>query len=968
MNISRTILIGIVFSMVLPSVSYAASQTFTSSGSFTVPAGVTSITATIIGGGGGGGGTEGRGDNRAGGGGGSGGYSVGTYTVTPGSVITVTVGRGGAPGTFAFNYNYTCNSWGTDPDTGSSVCLAYDITPSYMCSTAGSTGTRDGAAGTGSSISSVDGSVSVTGGGGGTGSGSTDPNWSSGGDNCGGLPGAGGTPGGVAGHPFSTSPDTGDSLNDCPRNNYTAHPGGVLPSTSSYGKGGDSNANPGSAICAAPGQAGRVILDWTVPSVGTVNVSSNISSSWTITGPTTITGSGTSQSSTSKPTGTYTITWGAVSGYTAPATQSLTLTSGGTITFTGTYVASSLPPEPTFNATCTLQGNGTYSVALTWNAVTPVTNYPLRLQGPSHATGNSGGYAIGRATRYTTDDTDVIGWGVVGDAPTASGLTFTGLTASGNYDYWGHAWSSTNGWSTNTVKTVICGTAAPSCTLPWGGTLASGSSVTAYQSASVTSPATCTSQTRTCTSGTLSGTYTNQSCSVTGTGASCTLPWGGTIADGASVTAYQSASVTSPATCTSQTRTCSNGSLSGTYSNQSCSVTGSGATGSVTGPNCTISAGASTCTTTETWSTSGVTLARVQQDGVSFSTALSGSSSRTVGYTASTFTLIDRSTGLTLDTDNTRGTCASGSGWNGSYCELGYLPDLTADNGVTPVTAQPGVSTTLTATIRNIGPLTTGSNFDTFIQIATATNGGGTITGLSSRSMNTLAAGASNTTSQSYTFPAAGTYSARACADKRNNSDSGKIDESNEGNNCGGWLDVVVAAPAAPSPTATLSASPTSINPGQTSRLTWSSTNATSCTFADTGAVGTSGNRNVTPSVTSTYSITCSGTGGTSAPATAIVTVLTPTLSISANPSRVVKGNQSTISWTASNVRSCTITRNGAAWKSGNANGSNIYTGSSADTINAQTLYVMSCRDVNGVAYGATASVLVNLAPDFQEF
>lgn len=72
---------------------------------------------------------------------------------------------------------------------------------------------------------------------------------------------------------------------------------------------------------------------------GTISVSSNISTSWTITGPATITGSGASQSSPSWPTGTYTITWGNVSGYATPATQSLTLTSGGTISFNGIYAA-----------------------------------------------------------------------------------------------------------------------------------------------------------------------------------------------------------------------------------------------------------------------------------------------------------------------------------------------------------------------------------------------------------------------------------------------------------------------------------------------------------------------------------------------------------------------------------------------------------------------------------------------------
>ncbi|WP_348798122.1 T9SS sorting signal type C domain-containing protein [Flavobacterium adhaerens] len=75
------------------------SQTFTTSGtnSFTVPAGVTSLTVECWGGGGAGGGANGiNGTNRAGGGGGGGAYTKNTaVSVTPGQVITFTVGAGG---------------------------------------------------------------------------------------------------------------------------------------------------------------------------------------------------------------------------------------------------------------------------------------------------------------------------------------------------------------------------------------------------------------------------------------------------------------------------------------------------------------------------------------------------------------------------------------------------------------------------------------------------------------------------------------------------------------------------------------------------------------------------------------------------------------------------------------------------------------------------------------------------------
>ena len=72
--------------------------TFTSgSGTWTVPAGVTSVNYLVVGGGGGGGG-------QTGGGGGAGGFLNGTITVTAGSGYTVTVGAGGPGGTNAAPY------------------------------------------------------------------------------------------------------------------------------------------------------------------------------------------------------------------------------------------------------------------------------------------------------------------------------------------------------------------------------------------------------------------------------------------------------------------------------------------------------------------------------------------------------------------------------------------------------------------------------------------------------------------------------------------------------------------------------------------------------------------------------------------------------------------------------------------------------------------------------------------------
>lgn len=105
-----------------------------------------------------------------------------------------------------------------------------------------------------------------------------------------------------------------------------------------------------------------------------------------------------------------------------------------------------------------------------------------------------------------------------------------------------------------------------------GQTVINGNSVTAYQASSVPYGSTCTSQTRTCTNGALSGSYTYGSCTVTPV-ANCTLS-GNTVNHGSSVTAYQLQSPieSQGQQCLSETRTCNNGTLSGGYPYASCTL------------------------------------------------------------------------------------------------------------------------------------------------------------------------------------------------------------------------------------------------------------------------------------------------------------------------------------------------------------------------------------------------------------
>jgi len=78
--------------------------------------------------------------------------------------------------------------------------------------------------------------------------------------------------------------------------------------------------------------------------------------------------------------------------------------------------------------------------------------------------------------------------------------------------------------------------------------------------------------------------------------------------------------------------------------------------------------------------------------------------------------------------------------------------------------------------------------------------------------------------------------------------------------------------PPAAAPTATLTANPNTINPGQASTLSWNVTNATDISIDSLGKVGPSGSAQVLPSQSTTYRLVAKGEGGTQE-ATARITV-----------------------------------------------------------------------------------------------
>ena len=166
-----------------------------------------------------------------------------------------------------------------------------------------------------------------------------------------------------------------------------------------------------------------------------------------------------------------------------------------------------------------------------------------------------------------------------------------------------------------------------------------------------------------------------------------------------------------------------------------------------------------------------------------------------------------------------------------------------------------------------------------------------------------------------------------------------------------GSASVIITIVAPTPPTATLSANPTTINSGQSSALSWSSTDATSCAGSNFTPTGTTGSASVSPNQTTTYSIVCTGRGG-SANASTTVTVnapTPPTATIAANPASVTTGQSSTLTWSSTNATSCSGTNFSPNGTSGTASVSPTQT----------TTYTLTCTGAGGLGSASTSVTFV---------
>ena len=166
---------------------------------------------------------------------------------------------------------------------------------------------------------------------------------------------------------------------------------------------------------------------------------------------------------------------------------------------------------------------------------------------------------------------------------------------------------------------------------------------------------------------------------------------------------------------------------------------------------------------------------------------------------------------------------------------------------------------------------------------------------------------------------------------------------------------VTVSVSGNPAPTVMLTANPTAVTAGQSSQLTWSASNANSCTASGawSGSKATSGSQSTGAiNTASTYTLSCTGNGGTTdASVTINVGTPAPTVTLTANPTAVTAGQSSQLTWNASNATSCTAS---GAWSGSKATSGSQSTGA----INTASTYTLSCTGNGGTT---DASVTVNI-------
>jgi hypothetical protein len=151
------------------------------------------------------------------------------------------------------------------------------------------------------------------------------------------------------------------------------------------------------------------------------------------------------------------------------------------------------------------------------------------------------------------------------------------------------------------------------------------------------------------------------------------------------------------------------------------------------------------------------------------------------------------------------------------------------------------------------------------------------------------------------------------------------------------------------------SATPSQIASGQSSTLAWNVPNATSVNISSVGTgLNSAGTATVKPTVTTTYNLTATGSGGQSITASVTVTVGASKPAIirfAASPTNISKGGSSLLSWTTTGASSVTIN---------SGVGTVPVNGSQSVSPTATTTYTLTATGADGVT-SVSAAVTVTV-------
>ena len=161
---------------------------------------------------------------------------------------------------------------------------------------------------------------------------------------------------------------------------------------------------------------------------------------------------------------------------------------------------------------------------------------------------------------------------------------------------------------------------------------------------------------------------------------------------------------------------------------------------------------------------------------------------------------------------------------------------------------------------------------------------------------------------------------------------------------------------AQPPPTVSLQVNPSTVGLGGTTQLSWTSSTATSCSASGgwAGGKATSGTETSSAlSANATFTLSCTGSGGTASDTKSVAAVGPPTVSLAVNPATVASGGTTALSWTTNSATSCTA--------SGGWSGTKTPVGSTTSAaLTASTTFTLTCTGVGGTGSDSkTVTVVV---------